>query len=86
LSEEVEMLAREIAGPGASAEMQGHARPVADAQLDLCRVRYARHRCLANALSELNDLEIFDFGAGDAGPVRDGSVAKRGTVDGYGPV
>jgi hypothetical protein len=58
LSEEVEMLAREIAGPGASAEMQGHARQVAEAQFDLRRVRYARQRCLTNALSELNDTSL----------------------------
>jgi hypothetical protein len=41
LSEEVETLAREIAGPDANAETQELARRVAEAQIDLRRVRYA---------------------------------------------
>ena len=52
LSEEVEALAREIAGPGANAEMQELARRVAEAQIDLRRVRYARHQLLSEALSD----------------------------------
>ena len=51
LSEEVEALAREIAGPDANAEMQELARRVADAQIDLRRVRDARHQLLSRALS-----------------------------------
>ena len=51
LSEEVETLAREIAGPGANAETQDLARQVAEAQIDLRRVRYARHKLLSDALS-----------------------------------
>jgi hypothetical protein len=39
MSEEVETLAREIAGPGANAETQELARRVAEAQIDLRRVR-----------------------------------------------
>ena len=50
LSEEVEALAREIAGPGANARIQELARRVAEAQTDLRRVRYARHQLLSNAL------------------------------------
>jgi hypothetical protein len=50
LSEEVEALAREIAGPNATAEIKGLAGRVAEAQIDLCRVRYARHQLLSNAL------------------------------------
>jgi hypothetical protein len=49
LSEEVETLAREIAGPGANAETQEFARRIAEAQIDL---RYARHQLLSDALSE----------------------------------
>src|SRR5262245_47800499 len=45
LSEEVQALAREIAGPGA--EIQELARRVAEAQIDLRRVRYARHQFLS---------------------------------------
>jgi hypothetical protein len=49
LSEEVEALAREIAGADASTEMQRLARRVAEAQIDLRRVRYARHQLLSRA-------------------------------------
>jgi hypothetical protein len=52
LSEEVETLAREIAGPHANAEIQELARHVAEAQIDLRRVRYARHQLLSDALSD----------------------------------
>jgi hypothetical protein len=51
LSEEVQSLAREIAGPGANAEIQELAREVAEAQIDLRRVRYARHQFLSDTLS-----------------------------------
>jgi hypothetical protein len=51
LSEEAETLAREIAGPGANAETQELARRVAEAQIDLRRVRYARHKLLSDALA-----------------------------------
>ena len=52
LSEAVETLAREIAGPGANAETQELARRVAEAQIDLRRVRYARHKLLSDALAD----------------------------------
>ena len=52
LSEEVETLAREIAGPDANAETQDLARQVAEAQIDLRRVRYARHKLLSDALTD----------------------------------
>jgi hypothetical protein len=51
LSEEVQALAREIAGTDANAEMQELARRVAEAQIDLRRVRDARHQLLSRALS-----------------------------------
>jgi hypothetical protein len=51
LSEEVAALAREIAGPAANAEIQELARQVAEAQIDLRRVRYARHQLLCDALA-----------------------------------
>jgi hypothetical protein len=51
LSEEVQALAREIAGPGANSEIQELARRVAEAQIDLRRVRYARHQFLSDTLS-----------------------------------
>src|SRR5438034_4859672 len=40
------MLAREIAGTDANAEIQELARRVAEAEIDLRRVRYARHQLL----------------------------------------
>jgi hypothetical protein len=52
LSEEVEALAREIARPEANARIQELARPVAEAEIDLRRVRYARHQLLSNALRD----------------------------------
>jgi len=52
LSKEVETLAREIAGPAANAETQELARQVAEAQIDLRRVRYARHQFLSDTLSK----------------------------------
>jgi hypothetical protein len=52
LSEEVETLAREIAGTGANAEIQELARQVAEAQIDLRRVRGARHQFLSRALAD----------------------------------
>jgi hypothetical protein len=52
LCEEVEALAREIAGTDASAEIQELARRVAEAQIDLRRVRHARHQFLTRSLSD----------------------------------
>jgi hypothetical protein len=43
-SEEMETLPREIAGSGANAEIQDLARQIAEAQIYLRRVRYARHQ------------------------------------------
>jgi hypothetical protein len=51
LSEEVEALAREIAGPAANPEIVGLAHQVAEAQIDLRRVRNARHQLLSRALA-----------------------------------
>jgi hypothetical protein len=51
-SEEVETLAREIAGPDANAEIQALARQIAEAQIDLRRVRYARHQFLTQTSAE----------------------------------
>jgi hypothetical protein len=51
LSEEVEALAREIAGTDARAEIEELARRAAEAQIDLRRVRHARNLLLSDALS-----------------------------------
>jgi hypothetical protein len=52
LSEAVKALTRKIAGTDASAEQQQRARHIAEAQVDLRRVRYARHQLLSQALSD----------------------------------
>jgi len=52
LSEQVEALAREIAGADANAEIQESARLIAEAQIDLRRVRQARHQILTDALRD----------------------------------
>ncbi len=54
LCEEVEALARQIAGPDADVEMLVLARRIAEAHIDLRRVRYARHHLLSNALNDPN--------------------------------
>jgi hypothetical protein len=51
LSAEIEALASEIAGMGASPEIQVLARRIAEAQIDLGRVRHVRHELLSHALS-----------------------------------
>ena len=52
LSEEVETLARKIVGTGANAEKQELARRIAEAHIDLRRVRDARHRLVSRALDD----------------------------------
>ena len=52
LSEEVEALAREIIGTDSNPEMQELARRIAEAQIDLRRVRHVRHQILSQALSD----------------------------------
>jgi hypothetical protein len=51
-SQEVEELAREIAGTSANAEIHELARRIAEAQIDLRRVRHARHAFLASAIGD----------------------------------
>ena len=62
LSEEVDVLASEIAGAGATPEIHELARQIAEAQIDLRRVRSARHDILSRALCD---------------PDYDSSAAKR---------
>jgi hypothetical protein len=52
LSEEVEAAEREISGPDTNGETQALARQIAEAQIDLLRVRYVRHQFLSQALSD----------------------------------
>jgi hypothetical protein len=52
LSEEVEALARQIAGTKAAPELQESARRFAEAQVDLRRIRGLRHNLIARALGD----------------------------------
>jgi hypothetical protein len=52
LSEDVEALACEIAGEGATPEIHAPARRIAEAHIDLRRVRSARHDLLTGALND----------------------------------
>jgi len=51
-SKEVEALAQEIIGTDTNAEIQELARRIAEAQIDLRRVRHARHQLLSQALND----------------------------------
>jgi hypothetical protein len=51
-SEEIGTLARALGGPAANREIKELAHRVAEAQIDVCRVRNARHQLLANTLSD----------------------------------
>jgi hypothetical protein len=61
LTEEVEDLAREIAGPNATAAIQTLARAVAEAQIDLRRVRYARYQLLARSYHDPQYISLADI-------------------------
>jgi hypothetical protein len=52
LSEEVKALAREIIGTDSNPERQELAHRIAEAQIDLRRVRHVRHQILSQALSD----------------------------------
>jgi hypothetical protein len=52
LAEEVEALAREIIGTDSNPEIHELARRIAEAQIDLRRVRHVRHQILSQALSD----------------------------------
>ena len=55
LSKEVEALADEIAGPAANAEIRRLACRIAEAQIDLRRVRHARHQFLSDNLNNIHN-------------------------------
>jgi hypothetical protein len=52
LAPQIEPLAQEIAGVDAPIEVRDWARAVAEAHIDVCRVRHARHQYLERALAE----------------------------------
>ena len=58
LGEEVQALARQIAGSNASAQIQMLACRIAEAEVDLRRVRLARHQLLSQALANACELPV----------------------------
>jgi hypothetical protein len=72
-SEQVVALARQIVGTDASAEIQERARDVAEAQIDLRRVRCARDRALCEALNSLHQSR------GEDGPQELASILAQAT-------
>ena len=76
LFEAVDALARKIAGPGADAKIQELARRVAEAEIDLDRARYARHRLLNRALRDP------DYESEARVREKDGLVRRCARVDG----
>ena len=63
LAAEVKALARAIAGEGANGELQQLAIRIAEAQIDLVRIRRARHRLLSRGLSntpeQVTPIEVY---------------------------
>ena len=57
LAEQVETLARKFAGQSSNAEISELAHDVAEAQIDLVRIRMARHDLLARTLGDANFAE-----------------------------
>ena len=58
LSEQVEALAREIAGEPTNDDIYQLARHIAEAQIDLQRVRGARHQLLCDALDTRAKMKV----------------------------
>ena len=88
LCAEAEALAGEIAGPDANAEMRELARRVAEAQVDLRRVRCARHRLLSRAApgAPIAGLEYVTTTPEGSHNFGNNSVAGGSTALGLGPV
>jgi hypothetical protein len=77
----METLAREIAGPDANAETQDFARQVAEAQIDLRRVRYARHKLLSDALVDPVPTSLLRKNAPDL-PMENSEACLKSTLQG----
>jgi len=101
LCEEVQALALQIAGRDASAHNQMLARQVAEAQIDLRRIRYTRRQFLSEALADRYRYEpraltrmklkglhrdVPHRRPGRAGQVRNGFVERSEKVTGLRPV
>jgi hypothetical protein len=82
LSEEVETLAGEIAGPGANAETQELARQLAEAQIDLRGVRYARRQFLSDTLSKQYYDSYANMRMKNESPARFSAAQSAGHVNG----
>jgi hypothetical protein len=82
LSNEVEVLADEIAGAGANAEIRQLACRIAEAQIDLRRVRHTRHQLLSDNYNDFR-ANINKKKATIDKPPRS---AKNQTITGPGPL
>lgn len=60
LSKEVEALAREIAGTDVDAERKEFARRIAEAQIDLRRIRHARHQLLSETQMQDDVMKVLN--------------------------
>jgi len=58
LAEQVETLARKFAGKSSNPEISELAQDVAEAQIDLVRIRWARHDLLARGVADANYEEV----------------------------
>lgn len=62
LSADARILALEIAGPDAASELQLLARVIAESQINLKRVRHARHYAIASVLDNPHLMPLFALG------------------------
>jgi hypothetical protein len=68
LSGQVESLAKEIVGEITDPETYEHARRIAEAQIDLNRIRQARHHLLAHSIDDNPECTMTEAPAHDAQP------------------
>ena len=91
LSREVEVLAQEIAGNGASRRMLEQGRAVAEAQIDLSRIRRARQGLLGRKVINIDlpsgaRADLVEEGEGVLQPASDGAVRSDRDALNAGPV
>jgi hypothetical protein len=81
LSDEVKALARDIIGTDSNPESQELAHRIAEAQIDLRRVRYARHQILSQALSDPDYVSETMLGKKAALAIRIFTAVRPGYAD-----
>ena len=81
LCKEVEALAREIIGTDSNLEIHELARRIAEAQIDLRRVRHVRHQILSQALSDPDYVSETMLGKKAALAIRIFTAVRPGYAD-----